>query len=581
MPLLWTVSILMDIPVTRRIVVFGLLGLLSAASAVAQSPIATTSYVAGGTEAIEISFYDLIQKDSSTNMVLIGDGSKKFVPEKSLIFFEEPVGTLNVVRAQRSWLSSPFSLILSDFQDSAAQPIALLRKGANRKVTIILRGDGDAEEFLTHIDVKEADLPPLSILIQVNDDNSAFPERRKMLLQLSNTALHPDAETLYKIFSRTPRAITVKYQFAPDDYIGDVATVGVRLSSFTPATGSFEMEPASAMPRRPKPYKVKLQFPVKMLPVDLAQRLEAANGDEFVTSTTKANYAPAKVERATSKFYFEAAFSSTVTTNKVSQEHKRQDSGVFALHLQPTLSILSWNTDNDRSPIWSALRPLLESDVDTLPIKTSKSPNKTTFGLDFDLGGVFRSSTNRLQGLIFTNGLRFDSDRDFKVVTMYWHTEVAPKFSNLEQTIDQRTWRYADDHRGQKPGTFAKQPMVSSYRLVPSFGYDLGGTIRRTGSPDPILGDSVSRFFLKFDSNIQFLRVLTFGATDTSYYLPMSARREFRSYLEARTEVNLGAWLQTELFGLQNSIVFKFQRGEQPPSFNPVNALSLGFKLSR
>jgi hypothetical protein len=158
---------------------------------------------------------------------------------------------------------------------------------------------------------------------------------------------------------------------------------------------------------------------------------------------------------------------------------------------------------------------------------------------------------------------------------------IAPKFNGFEQTVDQRTWRYAYAHRSDKPGTFPKQPTISSYAFSPSFGYDLGGITRRTGSADPVLGDSVSRFYLKLDSSIQFLRVLTFAATDTSYFLPPATRREFRSYLEARTEVNVGSWTHSDFFGLQDAIVFKFQRGEQPPTFNPVNSLSLGFKIYR
>jgi hypothetical protein len=137
-----------------------------------------------------------------------------------------------------------------------------------------------------------------------------------------------------------------------------------------------------------------------------------------------------------------------------------------------------------------------------------------------------------------------------------------------------------------RTGMISPGPSRSSLRFrriafSPSFGYDLGGISRRAGSADPVLGDSVSRFYLKSDSNIQFWRVLTLAATDTSYFLPPATRRQFRNYLEARTEVNVGSWTHSDFFGLQDAIVFKFQRGEQPPTFNPVNSLSLGFKIYR
>jgi hypothetical protein len=288
--------------------------------------------------------------------------------------------------------------------------------------------------------------------------------------------------------------------------------------------------------------------------------------------------------------------SSTVTVASTGAK-ARKNTGVFALHWKPLISLLSWNVNADQQPVWAAIRPVLESDVDTLPMKTSKSLNRTTFGVDFDLGTVSKTSLGNLAGdvigpkstqtsppaflqeFIVTNGLRFDADRDFKVITAYWHSELTPKFLKFEQTQDQKIWRYRLKHTGEKPGTFPKDPTITAYKFQPSTGYDLGGVSRRVGMPDPVLGDSVSRFFIKLDSSVEFARFLTLGATDTSYYLAQATRRQFRGYLESRIELNSGSLFRTDLFGLQNAIVFKFQRGEQPPLFTPVNTLSLGFKI--
>jgi hypothetical protein len=321
---------------------------------------------------------------------------------------------------------------------------------------------------------------------------------------------------------------------------------------------------------------------------DLASRLGASTKDEFVSVGTKVTFSPAKVERATSLFYLESTLSSTVTISTTNNSKRRQNTGVFALHWKPVIKLLSWNVAADEQPSWGALRPVLESDVDTLPLKTSKSPNKTTFGADFDFGRITKSNLGGLGGnsqkpfmqeLIVTNGLRLDADRDFKVITTYWHSELTPKLLDFEQTQDQRIWRYKFAHGSAKPGIFAKEPRITAYKFQPSTGYDLGTVTRRVGNPDPVLGDSVSRFFVKVDSSVEFARFLTLGAVDTSYYLSSAARRSFRGYLESRVELNSGSLFRTEILGLQNAIVFKFQRGEQPPTFKPVNTLSLGFKI--
>jgi hypothetical protein len=80
---------------------------------------------------------------------------------------------------------------------------------------------------------------------------------------------------------------------------------------------------------------------------------------------------------------------------------------------------------------------------------------------------------------------------------------------------------------------------------------------------------------------LDFRRVVSFNLNNTYYFLENASRRRSRDYLEARFELNTGFLFNRNFNGLQNAITLKFQRGDQPPTFGPVNAFSVGFKIFR
>jgi hypothetical protein len=51
--------------------------------------------------------------------------------------------------------------------------------------------------------------------------------------------------------------------------------------------------------------------------------------------------------------------------------------------------------------------------------------------------------------------------------------------------------------------------------------------------------------------------------------------------LETRLDFNTGGLFNVNLGSLQSALTFKFQRGELPPRFKPVNAFSMGVRLYR
>jgi hypothetical protein len=115
----------------------------------------------------------------------------------------------------------------------------------------------------------------------------------------------------------------------------------------------------------------------------------------------------------------------------------------------------------------------------------------------------------------------------------------------------------------------------------PSFGYELGGVGRRDFRNNPFPTDNISRLFVRWESAIEFKRLLVFSFDNNYYYLQNATNRRHRNYLETRAELNLGPFFTVDLARANQALVFKFQRGEQPPTFGPVNAFSLGFKVSR
>jgi hypothetical protein len=309
---------------------------------------------------------------------------------------------------------------------------------------------------------------------------------------------------------------------------------------------------------------------------------------------------PPPTERAKTEFFFENTFTSIVNATT----RKRSNVGLFALHFKPVVGLRFFHLDDvKRRPQWIAVRPLFDADVDTQAIKNSQAPNRVVFGMDLewgiDAGQQESNNMDLVQQYVFLNGVRYDSDRDFKVQTVYWQTEFQPQFLNFEQPREQRLRQF---RRPCDPGLLADAiargertritpaecqalidgksrlfPRVSSYYVRPSVGYQLGGTVKRGDSNS----DTISRLFVKFAAAIEFKRLLQLSLDDTYYFLQDADRRRNRNYLETRLDFNTGALFNVDLGSLQSALTFKFQRGELPPRFKSVNAFSVGFKLYR
>jgi hypothetical protein len=398
--------------------------------------------------------------------------------------------------------------------------------------------------------------------------------------------------TLLAKFKRDPGKIRVVYEFDADDPAQDFThpAVGLRGLPNDSTPHSLIVDVGQALPHRPEAYSVMLEFPAADLrgfekPGYLIPPEEMA-----VKAVKEITLAPPSGERAKTEFFFEGTLTSVVSA----KDRTRSNVGLFGLRYKPTIGLRMFNTENDeKAPWWIAFRPLLNADVDTQPIKDSEAPNRTVFGLDFELGRgtKLKDRSKPIQQIVWLNGLRYDSDRDFKLQTIYWHTEVTPAFLNFEQTSDFRLWHFRRPCAAQatpSPQCATLQserehefPVISSYHLRPSIGYQLGGTINRDNRVTGFPTETVSRLFVRLSTAVEFKRLIQLSIDDTYYFLENATRSRNRNYLEARLEFNTGALFNVNLGSLQSALTLKFQRGDLPPRFKPVNALSLGVKLFR
>jgi hypothetical protein len=383
------------------------------------------------------------------------------------------------------------------------------------------------------------------------------------------------AQTLLAKFQSNPNRINVVYEFDNDDPAVDFTDHASKLGPGAGAT-SVVVDIGRKVPHRPESYTIRLEFPAADLRGSEEPGFLIPADHEFVSAEFEVTNPPPSTERAKTEFSFDSTFTSIVNA----KTGKRSNVGLFGLHIKPTFPMLTYNvSERSQSPWWIAFRPLLDADVDTQPIADSEAPNRIVFGGDFELGrdAGLSGADNFLQQIIWINGPRYDSDRDFKLQTLYWHTELIPVFRDWAQDRARRLHQFRADREDRKH----KFPFISSYSVLPSIGYELGGFVKRDARSLPGPTDNISRLLVKFSSSVEIKRLFQISLNDTYYFLENAERRKNRNYLEARLDFNTGALFSVDLGSLQSGLVFKFQRGDLPPSFKPVNVFSMGFRLYR
>lgn len=519
-------------------------------------------------------------------------------PPSPSIYFKEGGKTFYLTATARLILENQISL--ANFQTLGGVNADLIRGSSDGAVPPIV--SGKRAYVITWTGVKletQGQAVPVIFVVEVGaasgNPPTLFTNLRRNKEEFTVASVGVTPRTLIDKFAADPSQIEIRYTFSPNDPVGaatgNIVTkraAGLRGNPDNTNPTNVIVELGENAPRRPENYSVSIRFPSEPLRKFLQPGFtippptNPADGD-FLSATrlievAAVDLAPLSTERAKTEFYFETTFTSIVNATT----GKRGNVGLFGLHLKPVVGLRFFNLDEPaRRPQWIAFRPLFDADVDTQRIKDSQAPNRIVFGADFewgiDAGQQEQNDMDLVQQYVFLNGVRYDSDRDFKVQTLYWQTEFLPHFLNFEQTREQRLRQYRFPLGKPNPERARRFPVVSSYHIRPSIGYQLGGTIKRGDSDS----ENISRLFVKFGSAIEFKRLIQFTLDDTYYFLQDAARRRNRNYLETRLDFNTGGLFNVDLGSLQSAVTFKFQRGELPPRFKSVNAFSVGFKLYR
>jgi hypothetical protein len=552
---------------------------LAVFSSKADAQVASTVYRSGLNE-VRVTFTDDLQAITLTN---------------TLLFFEDDTGRIVQVICDTSKVSDPNiknAVTLRGFRDVAGVSVNLagggggvteVPAGRTRTYNIVLKGvrltrEPRARPIQTSVDVDSVTNKLPDLIVAPISNVGGIPFDRRII------DIHPEgiaASVLRDKFQGDPGKVRILYKFSKDDPSPDVQTsaASIKLDDEHQNPADLLIEPREKLPLRAKKYTVQVVFPADQLQGTEKPGFFIPADAQSLTATAVAELAPSgQTDRAKTEFFVETTFTSTVNA----KNHARANVGIFGVHWKPTLPLLTYNVfgEEGAKPVWMAFRPLFEADVDTQSPKVSKSPNRVQFGMDYELGRD-AGLRNRafIQQHVWINGVRYDSDRDFKLQTIYWHTEYVPRFLDFEQTTEGRQFAFDIDPKNLQSGR--KGPFVSSYRIKPSIGYELGGLVRRDTRATNTPTETINRPFVGLDLSLELRRIVKFGVTSTYYYLANADRRRNRAYTESRFELNTGYLFNRNFNGLQNAILFKFQRGEQPPTFGPVNALSVGFKIFR
>jgi len=464
-----------------------------------------------------------------------------------------------------------------------------LKDFKNSKGTVVLNDPHGAKNFLLVIASRKKDqlytvnvAVPAKGSVRLVAGVSSAPVRNQLTIQIQND----DSQLFFQSLSRDIRKVLIFYDFGPDATVSNVDTRAKHIDP--PPTGgtAVTIYPADPFPFHATPYKVSIQIPK----TDLPKGMQAAVVGDTYKITASANFPSPTVTETAADYDFQPTFTSAVNQAK----QTRTNTGLFILTVKPVLFLHQQNVDGRprRYSYWTDFRPNISANVDTQPEKSSSTPNRVTIALDSELGFTRQRAWGRpaagaevvpaasggqaFDQFTWTNGVRTDTDRDFKIFSTYWHTDLA---------FDLWKWSESQAFRTQNltpAGTAShavRTPLVTAYRFRPSFGYDLGSTTVRSGTLNPVLGSSVSRTLVKLDTMLEIRRNVTFSVVDTGYYLFNATHRNARDYLTAQIAVNTGLLLRLDTNKIQSAIAFTYQRGEQPPLFKSVDTISLGLKL--
>jgi len=378
-----------------------------------------------------------------------------------------------------------------------------------------------------------------------------------------------DRATFLQIVTPQLTQVKARLDFAPSDYLPAISLTPTAIAASTRG-GEVLLILPNALPKRPEAYTLKVIFPVSLFPpnANISSDLTASYSFEKATF-------PAVEEEARKKvsFWVDATYRSFV--DPIVNKGNRRNSGLFSYAWRPILASLPSKSGRT---VYS-VRPTLSANVSTDPLRElvkSGAPTQLQHGIDLEIirNHFEKASEAHLYAQsLFTVGLRHESDRDLKFQTIFARFGYSPIFLGWHQS---REYRAAMSPAG-------KSQRVSMWGVQPTFSLDRGAVVRdrlQRLIPYPLIADTLSRANIELAAEVEFARAIRLTVKDTYSYLWYLPRRPNRNFASATMELNSGYLFHTSpLSSIQNALVLKFERGEQTPTYKPVNSFSVGFKI--
>jgi hypothetical protein len=380
----------------------------------------------------------------------------------------------------------------------------------------------------------------------------------------------PEAAAIAQAIANKPGDVKVDVRLSPRDTI---APPNLMVTSATPAPSTPGADPqpvltlSGALPRRPDPFTVIVTIPRALLPPAVAERLQPA--DPGLTGATRVS----PIASSEQWLALDATFTSVVDRkNKrlvTTGGDERLTAGLFKLEASKEHWLHSFAGDGLFGAV--AWRNRLKADVSTLNQADFDVPTQIAAGSDLELQ-MERGAREAFRGIHLTGGYRHESDRDLKFQLALARFGIRPVLPAVNQS---RAYR---SHA-------AKGHPITAVRLQPAFYFDYGGVVRDRAQrliPNIEITDRISRTVTSLDFRLEIKRYLALSLYDEYTHIFSVDRRPNRNYLNAGLEIETGYLFGANfLGGIQNSILLKWQRGELAPVYKPVNAFSMGFKLTR
>jgi hypothetical protein len=337
-------------------------------------------------------------------------------------------------------------------------------------------------------------------------------------------------------------------------------------------------------------FAAKVEFHGANRPADFGPKVEAKElKGRYITSAISSDLKDPAERELEQNLDLGVTFSSSVAnketpataTTPATTIRKRTNRGVLDVRFAPVLNLFDpVIVSNKWLPFWTPI--FLNANVATGKIEEDTlSLNRVLIGTDFEARRNVRRTTVEDNPATPVDETRYDyplthrvifgltnaSDRDFKQKEFTGKVEYKPIIWKLNNPIN---LNYKVRNGEKREGTLG-------FVFLPMVGFEIGRTYsRRNPAPAIKPSETVRRFYMGVEMNVDVTRHLTFTVNDTFYVRGETPDDRAKNYFKGGVEAPLGAVFNRAV----HSLFFSFELGDLPPFATPsVNALKVGYRI--